>query len=138
MDRACQLAWPPLSTPDSTSIQAVKAELLLVNRSEPRPRVAGFMEESSPAVLERLRNIVADCLDKHLHSSAVFFADKLVTLSDGAAEDVFLLAQARGHLRVPPTCSRHGGTLTRSALCSRLTSTVANTGALSRCCGPSP
>jgi anaphase-promoting complex subunit 6 len=53
------------------------------------------MEESSPAVLERLRNTVADCLDKHLHSSAVFFADKLVTLSDGAAEDVFLLAQAR-------------------------------------------
>jgi hypothetical protein len=57
--------------------------------------------EESPAALERLRNIVADCLDKHLHSSAVFFADKLVTLSDGAAEDVFLLAQARAQAARP-------------------------------------
>ena len=43
--------------------------------------------------LETLRRLVADCIDKHLLRSAIFFADKLVTLSDGAAEDVFLLAQ---------------------------------------------
>jgi anaphase-promoting complex subunit 6 len=47
-------------------------------------------------LLDQLRFRVTDCLDKHLFTTAVFFADKLVTLSDGAAEDVFLLAQARG------------------------------------------
>jgi len=52
------------------------------------------MECSS--LLDQLRFRVTDCLDKHLFTTAVFFADKLVTLSDGAAEDVFLLAQARG------------------------------------------
>ena len=46
------------------------------------------------AALERLRGLVLDCVSKHLHASAVFFADKLVTLSEGAPEDVFLLAQA--------------------------------------------
>jgi|APGre2960657505_1045072.scaffolds.fasta_scaffold66508_2 anaphase-promoting complex subunit 6 len=50
--------------------------------------------DDSCAALERLRSLVADLLDKHLLGSAVFFADKLVSLSDGAAEDVFLLAQA--------------------------------------------
>ena len=46
------------------------------------------------AALERLRLLVADCLDKHLLRSAIFWADKLVSLSDGEAADVFLLAQA--------------------------------------------
>jgi hypothetical protein len=63
------------------------------------------MEEASPLALERLRNVVADCLDKHLLASAVFFADKLVTLSDGAAEDVFLLAQARTAQAAPEVCA---------------------------------
>jgi anaphase-promoting complex subunit 6 len=44
--------------------------------------------------LESLRRLVADCIDKNLLPSACFYADKLVTLSEGAAEDVFLLAQA--------------------------------------------
>jgi hypothetical protein len=61
-------------------------------------------EEEGAVLLERLRSVVADCLDKHLLSSAVFFADKLVTLSDGAAEDVFLLAQARRARRERGCC----------------------------------
>lgn len=52
-------------------------------------------EEDEQPLLEQLRTRVADCLDKHLFTTAVFFADKLVTLSDGAAEDVYRLAQAR-------------------------------------------
>lgn len=50
-------------------------------------------EEALVPALERLRELVTSCLEKHLLLSAVFFADKLVSLS-GAAVDVFLLAQA--------------------------------------------
>ena len=39
-----------------------------------------------------LRQLVKDCLSKHLLSSAVFFADKLLCLSDRAPEDELLLA----------------------------------------------
>ena len=53
------------------------------------------MEEEPLPLLEKLRSRVADCLDKHLFTTAMFFADKLVTLSDGDAEDVYRLAQAR-------------------------------------------
>lgn len=53
------------------------------------------MDEPPAPVLDQLRFRVTDCLDKHLFTTAVFFADKLVTLSDGAAEDVYLLAQVR-------------------------------------------
>jgi anaphase-promoting complex subunit 6 len=49
---------------------------------------------SQPLVLERLRSFVADCLDKHLLRSAIFFGDKLVSMSEGEAQDVHLLAQA--------------------------------------------
>lgn len=45
-------------------------------------------------ILEKLRSVVRDCLSKHLHSSAVFFADKLVTLSEHNPADVYLLAQS--------------------------------------------
>lgn len=45
-------------------------------------------------VLLRLRSLVCSCLDKSLLPSAVFFADKLVSASGGAPEDVFLLARA--------------------------------------------
>lgn len=55
----------------------------------------GAMDEPPAPVLDQLRFRVTDCLDKHLFTTAVFFADKLVTLSDGAAEDVYLLAQVR-------------------------------------------
>ena len=57
--------------------------------------------ESAPSLLHELRFRVTDCMDKHLFTTAVFFADKLVTLSDGAAEDVYLLAQARNAPRAP-------------------------------------
>jgi ABC-type oligopeptide transport system substrate-binding subunit len=44
--------------------------------------------------LDQLRSIVQDSLGKHMYDNAIFFADKLVTMSDGAADDVFLLCQA--------------------------------------------
>ncbi len=40
-----------------------------------------------------LRELVKDCLSKHMYESASFFADKLVTLSGHAPADVWLLAQ---------------------------------------------
>lgn len=45
----------------------------------------------------RLRGLVLSCLStpSGLHISACFFADKLVTLSNGAPQDVYLLAQVR-------------------------------------------
>lgn len=41
----------------------------------------------------RLRSLVQDCLAKHMYDSAAFFADKLVTLSQRAPADIYLLAQ---------------------------------------------
>eukprot|EP00850_Spirogloea_muscicola_P001738 SM000006S19503 [mRNA] locus=s6:1138818:1144930:- [translate_table: standard] len=52
--------------------------------------------------LERLPELARDCLAKHLPASAAFFADKAVTLSGGAPEHVYLLAEAHhagGHHR---------------------------------------
>eukprot|EP00898_Chlorokybus_atmophyticus_P002261 jgi/Chlat1/3035/Chrsp206S03287 len=46
------------------------------------------------AMLLRLRLLVRSCLGHHLHSSAIFFADKLTTLSHSDPGDVYLLAQA--------------------------------------------
>ena len=46
---------------------------------------------------QRLSSLVHDCLSKHLYASAIFYADKLVTLSEGAPADVFTLAQVSGH-----------------------------------------
>ena len=43
--------------------------------------------------LDALRSIVQDSLGKHLYENAIFFADKLVTLSQ-SADDVYRLAQA--------------------------------------------
>ena len=40
-----------------------------------------------------LRQLVHDALSKHLYDSAVFFADKLVTIGGGSLVDVFSLAQ---------------------------------------------
>lgn len=40
-----------------------------------------------------------DCLSKHLERSAVFYADKLVTLSGSNPGDVYLLAQVGEDLR---------------------------------------
>lgn len=44
--------------------------------------------------LEKLRAIVRDCLSKHLYSSAIFFADKLVTMAGNATQDLYMHAQA--------------------------------------------
>lgn len=41
----------------------------------------------------QLRSLVQDCIAKHLYSTAVFYADKLVTLTDYAPGDVYLVAQ---------------------------------------------
>ena len=40
-----------------------------------------------------LRQLVHDALSKHLYDSAVFFADKLVSLGGGSLVDIFSLAQ---------------------------------------------
>lgn len=50
-----------------------------------------------------LRGLVHDCLAKHLYESAAFYADKLVTLSDGTPGDVYVLAQVRA-LAALATC----------------------------------
>lgn len=47
-----------------------------------------------PDQLQVLQNLVHDCLAKHLYDSAIFFADKLVTLSNYAPAEVYTLAQA--------------------------------------------
>ena len=49
---------------------------------------------AEPDLLLRLRQLVQDCLGKHMHTAAAFYADKLVTFSDGNPGDVYLLAQA--------------------------------------------
>lgn len=50
---------------------------------------------TTEATCGRLRLLVQDCIDKHLYASAVFYADKLVTLSGSAPSDVYLMAQVR-------------------------------------------
>lgn len=44
---------------------------------------------------DQLRALVQDCIGKHLYPTAVFYADKLVTLTDYAPGDVYLLAQVQ-------------------------------------------
>jgi hypothetical protein len=46
---------------------------------------------------DQLRSLVQDCIAKHLYSTAVFYADKLVTLTQYAPGDVYLVAQVRTH-----------------------------------------
>lgn len=53
-----------------------------------------FCEDMHQKHLQRLQTLVHDCLSKHLYASAIFYADKLVSLS-GAPADVFTLAQVR-------------------------------------------
>lgn len=59
------------------------------------------------ATCERLRSLVQDCISKHLYKGAVFFADKLVTLSDSAPADVYLLAQVRLQTELATTGTPH-------------------------------
>lgn len=44
--------------------------------------------------LQRLRSLVQQCDSLHLLESAIFYADKVVTLS-GSADDVHVLAKVR-------------------------------------------
>lgn len=46
-----------------------------------------------PSSLQHLRTLVHDCLAKHMYEAAVFYADKLVTLTDHAPAEVYTLAQ---------------------------------------------
>ena len=41
----------------------------------------------------KMRCLVHDCLAKHLYDSAIFYADKLVTMSRSADADVYTLAE---------------------------------------------
>lgn len=43
--------------------------------------------------VEKLRGVVRDCMSKHLYSSAIFFADKVVDFTQ-APTDLYMLAQA--------------------------------------------
>ena len=52
------------------------------------------MDKPECTELDFLRSIVQDSLGKHLYDNAIFFADKLVTLSEAAPDDVYRLAQA--------------------------------------------
>lgn len=45
-----------------------------------------------------MRSLVHDCLAKHLYDSAIFYADKLVTMSNGASADVYTLAEVIAHI----------------------------------------
>ena len=72
--------------------------------------------------LMKLRAVVDDCLAKHLDDSAVFFADKLVSMSakgeQSHLDDVFLYCQALfqgGHYRRALTVMRRNGVLEGSS-----------------------
>ena len=54
-------------------------------------------EDGAEQQCARLRSLVHDCLAKHMYEAAAFFADKLVTLSAGAPQDVYILAQVSSH-----------------------------------------
>jgi len=43
--------------------------------------------------IEKLREVVRDCMSKHLYSSAIFFADKVATFTNDPA-DIYMHAQS--------------------------------------------
>ena len=47
-------------------------------------------------LLHRLNALVTDCIGKHLYASAVFYADKLMTLADNHPDTVHQLASVSG------------------------------------------
>ncbi len=53
---------------------------------------------SMERLCQRMRSLVHDCLAKHLYDSAIFYADKLVTMSNGASADVYTLAEVIAHI----------------------------------------
>ena len=66
----------------------------------------------SPAPLDMLRCVVQDSMGKHLYDNAIFFADKLIALSDNDPDDVYRLTQAflytRQHRRALALLRRTG------------------------------
>ena len=62
-----------------------------------RAKAAFVSDEPSVAPqidLRELRRKVSACLEQNLHKTAAFLADKLVALSDGMNDDVYLLARS--------------------------------------------
>jgi hypothetical protein len=53
------------------------------------------------AEVVKLRAVARDCLGKHLYSSAIFFAGKLVTVAGNATQDVYM--QASNVMSIPFT-----------------------------------
>ena len=51
---------------------------------------------------DRLRALVPDCISKHMHKAAIFFAGKLCSMSNDHPNDVYLLAQVPC---LPPLCN---------------------------------
>ena len=45
------------------------------------------------ARLQQMRGLTLDCIAKHMHQAATFFASKLCSMSDQHPDDVYLLAQ---------------------------------------------
>lgn len=63
-------------------------------------RSLSFSEDAMSAELrcQQLQMLVHDALAKHMYESAVFFADKLVSMLGNSPLDVYTLAQVRMHL----------------------------------------
>ena len=61
--------------------------------------VATFPQGIEP---NQLRNLVLDCIRKHLYPSATFFADKLVTIQQGPPPPAYTRADARTSPNHPP------------------------------------
>jgi anaphase-promoting complex subunit 6 len=94
----------PTATPTPMPTAAAAAAAAARAAAEPPPPPPAA-QASSPSSLDRpcaaLRSLAQDCIAKHLYTSAVFYADKLVVLSGGAPADVYLLAQAMYVARQP-------------------------------------
>ena len=51
------------------------------------------METGGKVDISQLRNLVRQYIDMHLYKTALFWADKAVSLSNGDIQDVYWLAQ---------------------------------------------
>eukprot|EP00930_Biecheleria_cincta_P031173 TRINITY_DN21633_c0_g1_i1.p1 TRINITY_DN21633_c0_g1~~TRINITY_DN21633_c0_g1_i1.p1 ORF type:complete len:591 (+),score=131.47 TRINITY_DN21633_c0_g1_i1:75-1847(+) len=72
---------------------------------------SAYDQETVQNICARLRVLVQDSFQKHLYTTAIFFADKLVSLSDDA-EDLYTLAECyfknREYRRVLHLLKKHG------------------------------
>ncbi|BES96094.1 Cell division cycle [Nesidiocoris tenuis] len=58
-----------------------------------------IINSDKSASIDSYRKLVRTHLDLHMYSSALFWADKVVTLTNGEPEDVFWLAQCMYHMK---------------------------------------